>query len=187
MSIVAKIWHFFLEIFQAVVIGGSLFLICYAFIVRIYEVNGQSMFPTFKDQEKVFTDLITPKFTDFKRGDVVVFQAPTDPEKHFIKRIIGLPGETVQLSESNFYINGNKLDESTYLDSSVYTGPESFLSEGQVVTVPNDSVFVAGDNRPHSSDSRDFGFVKIGKIDGKSWFVFWPFTHMRFVKNPFSS
>lgn len=184
MTIIVKIWHFFLEIFQALVIGGSIFLICYAFIVRIYEVNGQSMFPTFKDQEKVFTDLITPKFTTFKRGDVVVFEAPLDHEKHFIKRVIGLPGETVRLSESNFYINGNKLDESSYLDPSVYTGPQAFLDEEEIVTVPSDSVFVTGDNRPHSSDSRDFGFVKINKIDGKSWLVFWPFTQIRFVTNP---
>lgn len=143
------------------------------------------MFPTFINEEKVFTDLVTPKFTEFKRGDVVVFEAPPDPEKHFIKRVIGLPGDTVMLQNSTFYINGAPLDESNYLDPSVYTGPQAFLQEGQLVTVPQDSFFMAGDNRPHSSDSRDFGFVKKSKIDGKSWVVFWPLNKFRFVSNPF--
>jgi signal peptidase I len=113
-----------------------------------------------------------------------VFQAPVDHEKDYIKRVIGLPGDSVMVEDGHVYINGTLLNESTYLSSDVVTNSGAFLHEGQSVTVPSEEYIVMGDNRPHSSDSREWGFVKKDELIGKSFFVYWPPQTMRIVKNP---
>lgn len=145
------------------------------------------MFPTFKNEEKVFTDLITPKFTPYQRGDVVVFESPIEKGKDYIKRIIGFPGNTVSIQAGKIYLNGNLLDERAYLASDVYTTGNQYLTENQTITVPDGQFFVVGDNRGHSSDSRTFGPIKQSAIIGKSWLVFFPFNAWRFVENPFTN
>lgn len=186
MFIFRKIWEFFLDIAQTLLLAASVFLVVYVFLFRPFQVSGHSMDPTFNDGEYVLTNLIALKLEDLKRGDVVVFKAPNEEEKDFIKRVIGLPGDAVLLENGNFYINGELLDESAYLSSTVRTQGQSFLREGQPVTVPPEEYFVSGDNRPYSSDSRDFGFVKKSLMIGKSLFVYWPPTKMRLVENPFT-
>lgn len=142
------------------------------------------MFPTFHNGEYVLTDLIALKLGDVKRGDVVVFIAPPDHEKDFIKRIIGLPGDTISLNNGYVYLNNQKLAEGKYLNSSVKTYGEGFLKDGQTITVPQDEYFVLGDNRSYSSDSRDWGFVQKNELIGESFFVYWPPSRIRFVANP---
>lgn len=142
------------------------------------------MFPNFQDKEYVLTNLITLRFGPVTHGDVIVFKAPPDPEKDFIKRVIGLPGDTVMLKDGSVYVNGNLYDESSYLKSDVKTYGGAFLQEGQTLTVPQGQYFVMGDNRPYSSDSREWGFVPEGNIIGKSFFVYWPIPDMRVISNP---
>lgn len=143
------------------------------------------MHPNFVNKEYVLTNLIALHFGELKRGDVIVFHAPNDPEKDFIKRIIGIPGDTVSIKNGDVFINNEKVNERPYLDPSIRTFGGSFLQEGTSVTVPPDSYFVIGDNREASSDSREWGFVKKDKIIGKSFFVYWPIQNARLIKNSY--
>lgn len=142
------------------------------------------MFPTYKDHEYILTNLIGLRINGVKRGDVIVFKAPVDHEKDYIKRIIGLPGETVSVHDTHVFINGKEFDESAYLGSEVKTNPGAFLEEGKSVTIPKDHYIVMGDNRPGSSDSREWGFVTRDEIIGKALFVYWPISSWRVVTNP---
>jgi signal peptidase I len=169
---------FFLDIIETVVIALSIFLILYLFIMQPHQVNGQSMDPTFHHAEYVMTDKLSYKFGTPQRGDVVVFRAPPAancPEGSgcdFIKRVIGLPGDTVEVRNNQLIINGIGLDE-TYLDDTVNTLPGPFTNQGSVI-VPPDNYFVVGDNREHSSDSRAWGPVTFDHLVGKVFFRYWP-------------
>lgn len=142
------------------------------------------MFPSFHNESYVLTNIIGLKIKEPQRGDVVVFKAPPDPEKAFIKRVIAIPGDTIGLKNGKILVNGSLLDESAYIKDSVITNPGTFLQEGKEVQVPNNNYIVMGDNRAFSSDSREWGFVPIEKITGYSWFVYWPVSEAKFVKNP---
>ncbi len=186
MSILRKIYRFFIDIAQTLLLAASIFIVIYIFLLRPYQVSGASMFPSFEDKEYVLTSVISLRFEQLKRGDVIVFKAPTDAEKDFIKRVIGLPGDTVSVKDGDVYVNDRKLDQSGFLKSDVKTFGGNFLKEGQPIAVPDSSYIVMGDNRPNSSDSREWGFVKTGSIIGKSFFVYLPLNKMRLVKNPFN-
>lgn len=184
MSILRRIYSFLLDTIQTILLAASFFLVVYVFFFRPFQVSGQSMFPTFHDKEYVLTNLIIMQFENPKRGDVIVFKSPTDEEKDFIKRVIGVPNDTVAVRGGRVYVNDLQLDESKYLSTDVYTATGSFMREGQHVIVPEDQYFVVGDNRPHSSDSREWGFIKKSAIIGKSLFVYWPPQRARLVENP---
>jgi signal peptidase I len=169
-SIFGAFWDFI----EAIVFALAIFVVVYLFLFQPNQVKGNSMHPTFKDGQYIFTDKISYRMGTPKRGEVIVFKDPKNPDIDFIKRIIGMPGDTVKISEGRVYLNGQILDESNYLASDVFTGPESYLSENQELTVPEGFYFVMGDNRPHSSDSRDFGPVKPSDFVGKVFFRYWP-------------
>ncbi len=143
------------------------------------------MHSTFKNKEYILTNLIGLKFASPVRGDVIVFKAPTDKEKDFIKRVIGIPNDTVSLKDGYVYVNDKKVDEHVYLSNDVRTYGGNFLTEGKTVTVPPEQYIVMGDNRPFSSDSREWGFLEKKDIIGKSFFVYWPVNTMRIVSNPY--
>ena len=185
MEILRKIYSFLLDSVQTFLVAAAIFLVIYLFLFRPFKVEGTSMYPNFYDQEYVLTNLIILRFQAPKFGDVVVFKAPPEPEKDYIKRIIGVAGDTVSLKNGEIWLNGNIFDESKFLKSAVKTFPGAFLKEGDEVTVPNDEYFVMGDNRSASSDSREWGFVKKDEIIGESMFVYLPLTRMRLVKNPY--
>lgn len=187
MNILRKIYSFLIDTIQTVLLAASVFIVIYIFVFRPFQVNGQSMFPTFHNEEYILTNLISLNFSELKKGDVVVFKAPNSPEKDFIKRIIGTTGDTVSVKDGDVYVNSQRLDESVYLNSEVKTYGGSFLAEGQTATVPEGKYFVLGDNRPYSSDSREWGFVKKNEIIGLSFWVYWPVDKMRLVKNPFTN
>lgn len=170
---------------QTILLAASIFLVVYIFLFRPFQVSGESMFPTFKNREYILTNLIGLRFNNPKRGEVLVFHAPPDPEKDFIKRVMALPGDTVYVKEGFVYVNDKKVDESPYLKPDVRTYGGNFLKEGVKVTVPEGDYIVMGDNRPYSSDSREWGFLPKNKIIGSSLFVYWPVNNMRVVKNPY--
>ncbi len=184
MFIIRKIYSFLIDTIQTLLLAASVFLVIYIFLFRPFQVSGLSMFPTFHNGEYVLTNLIILRFEDVKRGDVVVFIAPPDHEKDFIKRVIGLPGDTIYLKNGDVYLNNQRLDESRYLKDNVKTYGEGFLKDGQTITVPSDEYFVLGDNRAYSSDSRDWGFVKKSELIGESFFVYWPPSRIRLITNP---
>lgn len=187
MEIAKKIYSFFLDTMQTILLAASIFLVIYIFIMRPFQVSGESMFPTFKNKEYILTSLIGLRFGAPHRGDVIVFKAPKDIEKDFIKRIMGEPGDTIQVKDGYVYVNGVLLDESIYLGSDVRTYGGSFLKDGESVVVPEENYLVMGDNRMYSSDSREWGFLSKKDIIGISFYVYWPVNTMRSVKNPFTS
>lgn len=169
-----NIFGVFWEFIEAAVFALAIFVVVYLFLFQPNQVKGHSMEPTFYDGEYILTDKISFKMGLPKRGDVVVFVSPKNADVDFIKRIIGLPGERVKIKGGKVFINDTNFDESAYLASTVYTGPESFLSENQAFTVPEGKYFVMGDNRPGSSDSRDFGPVEPKEFVGRVFFRYWP-------------
>lgn len=169
---------------QSILVAAAIFLIIYMFLFRPFQVNGESMFPNFKNTEYVLTNLIALRTSKIQQGDVIVFKAPPEPDKDFIKRVIGLPGDSIMLKDGDVYVNGNKFDQSSFLKPDVKTYGGSFLKDGDTVTVPANEYFVMGDNRPYSSDSREWGFVPAGNIIGKSMLVYWPINDWEVVKNP---
>ena len=185
MEILRKIYAFLLDTVQTFLLVFAVFLVIYIFLFRPFQVSGNSMYPTFFDKEYILTNIITLRFSLPKKGDVIVFKAPNDPEKDYIKRVIGVPGDTVMTKDGDVYVNGTLLDQSAFLQPTVKTYGGSFLRDGIPVTVIPNSYFVLGDNRSGSSDSREWGFVPSASIIGKSFFVYWPFDKMGKVKNPY--
>jgi signal peptidase I len=153
----------------AVALGLALVIII--FLYQPVKVEGTSMAPLLSDQELIFINKFVYRFGPIERGDVVVFWYPLDRSKSFIKRVVGLPGETVELRAGRLYIDGKESKESyvpaEFLDGSSY-GP---------VLVPPDSYFVMGDHRDSSNDSRVFGPVPARSIYGKAVFAYWPVDH----------
>lgn len=187
MEFVKKAYNITLDLMQTILLALSIFLVIYIFLFRPFQVSGESMFPTFKNREYILTNLIGLRFSKPQKGDVIVFHAPPDPEKDFIKRVMGLPGDTIYLKEGFVYVNDQKVDENRYLKSDVRTFGGAFLKEGEKIVIPQGNYIVMGDNRPFSSDSREWGFLPKDKIIGTSLFVYWPISNMRIVKNPFQS
>lgn len=185
MPIFRKIFAFFVDTLQSILIAGSIFIVIYIFIARPFQVNGISMYPNFENGEYVLTNLLGLQLNNPRLGDVVVFVAPIDAEKDFIKRIIGIPGDTVMVKDGDVYLNGKKLDQSVFLKPDVKTYGGNFLKDGIPVTVPLGSYFVMGDNRTASSDSREWGFVKRKALIGKSLFIYWPPQNMKKITNPY--
>ena len=156
---------------QFLVLPG--FMLAYLFFARPVEIRGDAMNPSYRNGQYWFTNPGAYRGTDPQRGDVIVFNSPKTPDLQFISRVIGLPGERLKISRGKVYVNGAPLDESSYLSNDTYTGPESFLPENKEIAIPDGQFFVLGDNRPHSSDSRDFGPVPKDKITGKASMCYW--------------
>jgi signal peptidase I len=173
MDKIKEVLNSIFDFFQGIVVFMALLVMVYLFLFSPQEINGQSMFPTFYDKELLITNKIVYKFQEPKRGEVVIFKSPRNKEIDYIKRVIGLPGETIVLKSSSFYINDQILPE-PYLESTVITSAGAFLTEGVPFTVPDGTYFVCGDNRPHSSDSREFGPIPVEDFIGKALFRYWP-------------
>ncbi len=169
-----RLGAFFLDVLEVIVFAIGIFFFVYLLIMRPHKIKGQSMEPNFPDAEYLLTEKVTYYLHKPQRGDVVVFQPPISDSDEFIKRVIGLPGERVMVRNGRVYINGQLLDESKYLSSDVYTSGGDFLAEGVEYTVKPGELFVMGDNREHSSDSRSWGPITPNKITGRAWVVYWP-------------
>jgi signal peptidase I len=156
----------------------SLAISCFIiiFLYQPVKVEGTSMMPSLEDQERIFVNKFVYRLEPIERGDIVVFRYPRDPSKSFIKRVIGLAGDRIQIDAGRVFVNGNLLDEDyvprAYEDLRSY--PE--------VLVPADCYFVLGDHRSLSNDSRDFGPVNQSFIYGKAVFGYWPVDKMGRVR-----
>jgi signal peptidase I len=179
-SLIAAVFDFL----QGIVVFLAILVMVYLFIMSPQEINGQSMDPTFHNGEYILTNKVEYKFTDPKRGDIVIFKSPKNKQIDYIKRVIGLPGERLRLSNSVYYINGKKLDESAYLSPDVKTYGGSYLSEDTEIIIPEGKYFVSGDNRMHSSDSREFGPIAKEDFIGKALFRYFPFSRTGVIANP---
>jgi len=186
MEFLKGLLRFFGGIFQTVIIIAVFLLILYVFVIQPHEVSGSSMYPNFKDKEFVLSYLLDVRFNNLKRGDVVVFRSPTDEEKLFIKRIIGIEGDTIRLENGVVLLNGQILDESAYLSPDIRTDEQTFLKTGQEITIEPDKIFVMGDNRPLSFDSRGFGPLDKTRLIGRSMVRIWPMNQFMVIKNPYN-
>jgi signal peptidase I len=153
-------------------------VILIVFIYQPVKVEGTSMMPALTDQERIFINKFTYRFGsgNIERGDLVVFWFPLDRSKSYIKRVIALPGDTVQIESGTVYVNGTQLDE-PYVPNE-YRDRQSLTLK----TVEPDSYFVLGDHRSSSNDSRAWGTVERKYIYGKAVFVYWPLDKMGRLK-----
>lgn len=160
----------------AIAVVTILFIVI--FIAQSFLVKGTSMEPTLHDGERLIVNKYIYRFRLPRTGDIIVFKYPGDPSKKFIKRVIGEPGDTVWIENATLYVNGRALDEPYIL--------EEMDSDFEQVTVPRDAIFVLGDNRNGSRDSRysDVGFVPLENVVGKAIFVFWPLSEVTVLVNP---
>jgi signal peptidase I len=152
-------------------IAIGLALVIIVFLYQPVKVEGTSMAPLLSDQERIFINKFVYRFEPIDRGDVVVFWYPLDRSKSFIKRVIALPGETVEIRRGIVYVNGREIPEP-------YVPPQyADVSDYPPTTVPPNSYFVMGDHRISSNDSRVFGPVSSQYIYGRAVFAYWPVDH----------
>jgi signal peptidase I len=140
------------------------------FLYQPVKVEGTSMMPALQDQERIFINKFVYRFGigKIERGDMVVFWYPNDPTKSYIKRVIGLPGDTVEVNDGTVIVNGKQIEERYVPDE--YRDHQSSAA----MKVPGDNYFVLGDHRSSSNDSRAWGTVPSHYIYGKAVFVYWP-------------
>ena len=170
------------EYLQIVIIFFMVFTIVYLFIGQLFEVTGDSMFPTFRDKEQVIAEKISVNFTNLERGDIIIFKNQYEGNKLLIKRVVALPGERFQIRDGNVYINGELLPE-PYLEPDTRTYGQKILEQDFEYTVPLKSYVALGDNREQSTDSREWGYVKSENIVGKVAIVYFPLKNLRIIQN----
>jgi signal peptidase I len=178
------VFEFFMEILETIVFVGTLFIVVYLFILQPNQVKGASMEPTFHTEEYIFTSKVTYKFRDYHRGDVVVFKSPKNPDIEYIKRIIGVPGDVVMVKDNEVFVNNKQLTE-PYIADKTPLWEGGYMVDGEPVTVPEGYLLVMGDNRPRSSDSREFGPIVMESIVGQVFYRYYPADKMGSVDNPF--
>lgn len=171
-----------LEWIKAVGIGLIIFVFIRTFFISNYVVEGESMMPTLEDGNKLIVNKIGYQIGDLDRFDVIVFHA--NEEEDYVKRIIGLPGDEIQYEDDQLFINGQKVDE-PYLEkyrnqtlTRRLTEDFTLIEKTGVETVPDGKLFVLGDNRLGSYDSRQFGFISVEQVVGKVNLRYWPLDHM---------
>jgi len=169
----SKLGAGFVDFIQTLVVFGAIFAMIYLFVAQPHKVSGSSMVPNFHDGDYIMTDKVSYRFGQPKHQDVIVLKNPRDHSVDFIKRVIAIPGETVMIRGGKVFVNGTEIGE-PYLPGGLVTQPESFLHEGETVLVAPNQFFVFGDNRNHSSDSREWGAVTREEIIGKVFLRYWP-------------
>jgi signal peptidase I len=174
------IYKLFIDLIEVALICAVVFFLVYLFIGQLLEVTGDSMFPNFHDKDQVLAERLSTKFVEVLRGEVVIFKHPQDPNKLLIKRVVGLPGEKIRLSNGLVYINDIALDE-PYLALGVKTSQEQFFQEGIEYKIPSDSYVMLGDNRPKSTDSREWGYVSKDTIVGRAVLIYYPIQRIKLI------
>lgn len=164
---------FFIEFIETLVVFGAIFAVIYLFIAQFHKVSGLSMYPKMHDGDYLITEKLSYKFGEPKRGQIVVLKNPRDNSQDFIKRIIAVPGDSLKIENNQVFVNGQKLNE-TYLPLDTPTPAGAFVTEGVIIKAGVNQYFVFGDNRNHSSDSREWGPVTKEELVGRALFRYWP-------------
>src|SRR5215813_7994575 len=173
-----NLWYELRSLLRDIVFAGVIAILIVVFVIQPVRVEGQSMMPKLHDQDRIFVNKFLYPLREWlgdkepiKRGDIVVLLYPEDPSKSYIKRVVGLPGERVEIEDGKLFINGAQIDESyldpAYLSTDSTNGP---------VEVKAHHYFVMGDNRRNSSDSRYWGLVPEKYIYGQAVFRYYPFS-----------
>lgn len=157
----------------SIVVAVVLAMIIRTFVVELYLVDGPSMRPTLQHQERLVVNKFIYNFRAPEKGEILIFKYPKDQSRDFIKRVIAVPGDTIEIKDGNVFVNDELQNEDYILDKCRGDYPK--------VTIPEGHIFVMGDNRNNSEDSRfpDVGFVPFDLIKGKAMVVIWPFEEMK--------
>jgi signal peptidase I len=183
----------FREYAEAAIIAILLALFIRTFVVQAFKIPSGSMKPTLLVGDHIlvnkflygvkipFTNKTLIPISEPKRGDIIVFIYPVDPEKDFIKRVIGLPGDKVEISGEKVLINGKQYDDEHGFYSKIGAAAAQIGKSAHFgpVIVPKDHLFVMGDNRNHSYDSRFWGFVPLSSVKGKAFIIYWSWPHWK--------
>jgi signal peptidase I len=179
-----------LEIVETLVLTLLIFFVIQNFVAQPYKVQQTSMQRTLEANQYVLVDKLTPRFDAYNRGDIVVFEPPEEwgeSNTPFIKRVIGEPGDTVEIRDDGLvYVNDVALDE-PYLYADEVDGPSQPTTaplEQSSWTVPQGDLFLMGDHRANSADSRTFGPVPIGRVVGRAWLRYWPLDTFGILQTP---
>jgi signal peptidase I len=172
-----------IEIATTVALAVILYVVIQTFVVQTYRVEQISMVPTLQEDQHLLIDKLTPRFDAYSRGDIIVFHPPDNPPDTtpYTKRVIGVGGDHIEIHDGSVFVNGAKLDE-PYIASDGDT--ETFGRE--TWDVPQDTLFVMGDHRAHSVDSRQFEnpFVPVDQVIGRAWLRFWPLDSIGVLQTP---
>jgi signal peptidase I len=173
------------EIVETLVLTLIIFFVIQTFVAQPYRVEQMSMERTLEPDQYVLVDKLTPRFDPYSRGDIVVFQPPdgwTEGTQNtpFIKRVIGLSGDIVEVKDGAVWVNGTKLDESYTYDLQPTTATE----EPARWVVPDGQLFVMGDHRAASADSRSFGTIAKDRVIGRAWLRYWPLSTFGILPTP---
>ncbi len=172
---VKKVGQFLLETLQTILLALVLYLLIDSVVARV-RVENISMKPTLQSGEFILVNKLAYRIGPLGHGDIIVFHYPQNPAEDYIKRVIGLPGDTVDVRNGTVYINGQGLDENYIAAKPQYDGEWK---------VPQNGVFVLGDNRNQSSDSHSWGFVPLENIVGRALVIYWPLQDLRVLNEPF--
>ena len=179
---------------ESILIALVLALIIRTFVVQAFKIPSGSMIPTFNIGDRIFvnkfiygakipfTDIRLPALREPKRGDIIVFISPEDGKKDFVKRLIAVEGQTVEIRDGKIYIDGKLVEEPASVRSVYYYNAGDYGKERTFVKVPKDSYFALGDNSASSRDSRYWGFVPKKNLLGKVIFIYWPLHRMKVIK-----
>lgn len=176
----SKILKFIFEYADSARSASILALIIVTFIVQTFRIPTGSMIPTLNIGNHLMVNKFIYYFKKPRRGDIIVFVYPVNPKKDFIKRLVGLPGETIQIKDGGVFINGEELKAPQTIAERYYYN-EGMYGEG-LIKIPDNVYFVMGDNTRNSKDSRFWGFVPKKNLLGKAFFVYWPLTRMRITR-----
>jgi len=179
-----------LEVVETIVLTVLIFLGIQTFVAQPYKVQQSSMETTLLPEQYVLVDKLTPRWAPYQRGDIVVFDPPETwrsgtSNVPFIKRIIGLPGDTVELRDGLVYVNGIELNEPyVYLENGVPQPTDPQAGGATEWVVPEGQLLVMGDHRENSADSRTFGPIEVRQVIGRAWLRYWPFDTFGVLDHP---
>ena len=162
----------------AIVVCVAIAIILRNYVIARADVDGESMYPTLRDNDVVFVEKVSTLWDKYSRGSIVIFDTHNTRNDIYIKRVIAVAGEEVEIRGGKVYVNGEALKEE-YLPEGTTTKPERFMMEHRVFRVPEGYVFVMGDNRGNSVDSRSFGPIKVNDIKGRAVLRFLPVKTMK--------
>jgi signal peptidase I len=170
-----RLWGVVREILETILPAILIALLINVFVGQATRVEGQSMEPNLHSDQRLVVEKLSYRFHGPQRFDVVVLKLPSQGDELLIKRVVGLPGETVEILDGHVYIEGVELDEP-------FVAEETRAGRQEHITVPPLHVYVLGDNRNHSNDSRSFGPVPIDDIIGRAWISYWPLDDLGLVR-----
>jgi len=174
---------FILEMLKVAVLAGITIALIRYYLFKPFYVKGASMEPNFHEKEYLIIDELSFRFREPVRGEVIVFRYPEDPKEYFLKRVIGLSGETVKVQGGKVYIYNTENPEGFLLDENYL--PDSLVTDGDRTTkVGENQLFVLGDNRPNSFDSRRFGPIDKSLVVGRAWLRGWPINKLAVYSKP---